>query len=109
VSRVPAVVTGEFSMQKKDAQSIIKEFEIRQTRQIIAIAIALFCVLLCAVLYKKPIFFEFSKSVLVGSQIVIIAGFFGFSVINWRCPACGKSLGSDIHKRGCKKCGVRLK
>lgn len=96
-------------MQKKDPRSIIKEFEILQTRQIIAIAIALFCVLLCAVLYKKPIFFDFSKTELVGAQIIVIAGFFGFSLINWRCPACGKSLGSDIHKRVCKKCGARLK
>jgi hypothetical protein len=49
-------------MQTKNQKTIAQEFEIRQTRQIIAIAIALFCVLLCAVLYKKPILFEFSKS-----------------------------------------------
>ncbi|HTG01590.1 MAG TPA: hypothetical protein VK654_13505 [Nitrospirota bacterium] len=97
-------------MQKKDAQTIRKEFEVRQTRQILAIAAALFLVLLCAVLHKRPILFlHFSKGTLFAMQITVIVSFLAFSAFNWRCPACGHSLGSDIFRSTCRKCGVILK
>jgi hypothetical protein len=97
-------------MQKKDSQQIMQEFHKRQTRQIIAIAIAMFVVLLCAVLYKRPgVLGEYSKAALFGVQIVSIASFMVFTSVNWRCPVCGKSLGTDINKRGCKKCKTRLR
>jgi len=96
-------------MRKKDAQEIMKEFEVRKARQINAIALTLFFVLLCAILHRWPILYaNFSKGALFGAQIAAIASFFGFSALNWRCPSCGKSLGGDIVKKMCKKCGVRL-
>jgi hypothetical protein len=97
-------------MQKKDHEQIKQEFHKRQTRQIIAIAIAMFVVMLCAVLYKRPgVLGEYSKATLFGIQIVSIASFMVFTSVNWRCPACEKSLGTNIHKRGCKKCRTRLR
>ena len=85
------------------------EFRTRQTRQIIAVASALFLIVLSAVVYKRPdIFGEYSKGSLFGAQAVIIAAFIGFAYVNWRCPSCSKYLGSDIHKRVCKKCGAVL-
>ena len=97
-------------VQKKDPEQIMQEFHQRQTRQIIAIAIALFVVMLCAVLYKRPgVLGEYSKATLFGVQIVSIASFWVFSSVNWRCPACEKFLGTDINKRGCKKCKTRLR
>jgi len=97
-------------MQKKDPEQIKREFHQRQTRQIIAIAIALFVVMLCAVLYKRPgVLGEYSKATLFGIQIVSIASFMVFTSVNWRCPVCDKSLGTDINKRGCKKCKIRLR
>ena len=96
-------------LQKKDPEKIKQEFRQRQSRQIIAITITLFAVLLCAVIYKRPdIFGEFSKSTLFGAEIVIIASYMVFTSINWMCPSCGKYIGSDINKRICKKCGARL-
>ncbi len=80
----------------------------RQSRQIIAITIALFLVLLSAVLYKRPLLVELSKGTLFGMQIVAIAAFWWFTTINWKCPSCNKSLGSNINKRVCGKCGTRL-
>ena len=98
------------NMQKKDPKQIMQEFEIRQSRQIIVIAAALFLVLLCAVIYKRPDFFgEISKSTLYGMQALIIASFIGFTAVNWKCPSCGKYLGSDIHRRTCKHCRSRLR
>lgn len=97
-------------MQKKDNNQILRQFHLRQTRQIIAIAITLFLVLLAAVLYKRPgVFGTFSKSALYGMQITSIAAFLVFTTYNWTCPSCNKSLGGDINRRVCKKCGARLR
>jgi ribosomal protein S27AE len=96
--------------QKKDDKQSKKEFQTRQNRQFIAIAIALFAVLLCAVVYKRPdLFGAFSKGALFGTQVVIIGSYIGFTSQNWKCPSCGKYLGTDINRRICKKCGVQLR
>jgi len=95
-------------IQKKDEQQVRQEFRMRQNRQIIAIMVALFLVLLSAVLYKRPLFGELSKATLFGMQIAAIAAFLLFSAVNWKCPSCNKSLGSNINKRICRKCGARL-
>ena len=96
--------------QKKDPKQIIKEFQTRQNRQFIAIAAALFSVLLCAVVYKRPdLFGAYSKGTLFGAQAVIIASYIGFTSQNWKCPSCGKRMGNDINRQICRKCGVRLR
>ena len=95
--------------QKKDPQQILQEFRARQNRQFIAIALSLFGVMLCAVIYKRPdIFGEFSKSMLFGAQAVIIVSYVVFTSYNWACPSCANYLGADITRRICKKCGARL-
>lgn len=38
--------------------------------------------------------------------IGIIALFAVFTFFNWKCPACGKYLGSNITQKRCRKCGV---
>ncbi len=96
--------------QKKDPATISRDFHVRQTRQILAIAAALFLVLLAAVVYKRPdLFGAFPKGALFGIQALLIAGFIGFSAVNWRCPSCGKFLGRDVHQDACRRCGVRLR
>jgi uncharacterized membrane protein len=96
-------------MQEREDTGITKEFRKRQTRQIIAVATALFLVLLAAVIYKRPdIFGEFSRGSLFAAQAAIIAVFIGFTAVNWRCPSCNKHLGGDIDRRACGKCGARL-
>jgi hypothetical protein len=96
-------------MARRDDKEIMLEYRSRQSRQAIAIAIALFLVILGAVLYKRPdLVGPVSRSALFGLQAITIAGFLGFTAANWRCPACGKNLGSDIYRARCKKCGVRL-
>ena len=96
-------------MRKKDEQQIKQEFRIHQSRQIVAIAVALFLVLLIAILYKRPdLLGKFSGQSLFMSQAFIIASFIGFTFFNWRCPSCQKYLGSNIHRMRCNKCGARL-
>ncbi len=95
--------------RKKDREQIMREFKMRQSRQIIAIAAALFLVLLSAVIHKRPdLFGAVPRNALFGAQIACIAAFLGFSAFNWRCPACGKFLGRDIHKQSCSRCGATL-
>jgi len=95
--------------RKRDDQAIAEEYKARQSRQIIAIAIAMFLVLLSAVLYKRPdLLGPISGKTLAGLQIVSIASFVVFSAYNWRCPKCDKHLGSNIHRQQCGKCRTRL-
>ena len=97
-------------MDKRDNKQIMREFRLRQNRQIIAIAAALFLVIFLAVLYKRPDRFgEFSKNTLLAAQIVLITAFIVFTAFNWRCPSCNKYLGKDIDRRICKHCGTRLR
>ncbi len=94
----------------KDEKQIMRKFHQRQSRQILAMAVAMFLVLLCAVLYKRPdLVGTISKTTLFGVQAAVIILFIGFTIYNWRCPSCGKSLGNDVFRNVCKKCGVRLK
>ena len=96
-------------MQKKDERGTRREFKTRQNRQIVAIAAAMFIVLLSAVLYKRPdLLGAFSGRTLFGLQAITIAAFLGFTAHNWRCPSCGKHLGGNIHRERCGKCGARL-
>jgi hypothetical protein len=97
-------------MENKDRDRTLRVFRLRQNRQFIAIAAALFVVLLSAVIYKRPdLIGEFPESALVGVQMALIAAFIGFTAVNWRCPSCTKYLGSDINRRACKKCGAQLR
>jgi hypothetical protein len=96
--------------QKKDPQQIMQEFRVRQNHQFIAIAITLFIVLLCAVIYKRPdLFGEYSKSTLFGAQAIVIVSYIVYTFYNWICPSCGKHLGTDINRQICKKCGAKLR
>jgi len=97
-------------MKKIDDRQIAREFWLRQGRQFLAIAAALFLVILLAVVYKRhDLFGEYSKDALVAAQLAVIAAFIGFTAFNWRCPSCKKYLGPDINKRVCRHCKTRLR
>jgi hypothetical protein len=104
------IISKQKAMNKRDDQQVKREFWLRQGRQLLAIAVALFLVLLIAVVYKRrDLFGEYSKDTLVAVQLVVITAFIGFTAINWRCPSCKKYLGVDIYKRACRHCKTRLK
>jgi len=96
-------------MQKRDDNKIRQEYKTRQSRQIVAIAVAMFLMLLAAVLYKRPdLLGPVSGRTLFGLQAISISAFLGFTAYNWRCPSCRKYLGRNIHRQRCGKCGARL-
>ena len=97
-------------MRRTDDEQIKRDFWMRQSRQLIAIAIAFFLVLLLAVVHKRPdLFGEYSQRAISTAQLIVIALFIAFTSANWRCPSCKKHLGSDVMRRICKKCGTRLR
>lgn len=96
-------------MQKGDDRKTIQEFRQRQNRQFLAISVTLLLLIFLTLLYRRPdLFGEFSKGIVMISQIVCIAAFIVFSAFNWRCPSCKKYLGTDIGRQKCKQCGSRL-
>ena len=98
------------TMVNKDDRQIIQEYKERQGRQLVAIGLAMFLVLLLAVLYKRPtVLGEFSKGDIFGAQVIVISTFIGFTSYNWRCPSCNKFLGNDINRSRCGKCGSRFR
>ncbi len=97
-------------MSKKDGRQIMRDFEMRRGRQLLATGVALFLVLFLAMLYKRPsVLGEFSGNIIFGAQAIVISAFIGFSSFNWRCPSCNKYLGHDMYRRACRKCGSRLR
>jgi hypothetical protein len=94
--------------QDKD-EHIRREFGVRQSRQMYAIMLTVLALLVSALAYKRPAILELvSTRTLFVIQVVAIATFFGFSILNWRCPACGKGLGNNIVRVRCRKCGTQL-
>lgn len=41
--------------------------------------------------------------------LVVFIGSIIFSVINWRCPACGTIFGFNFNGRCCSECGAELR
>jgi tRNA(Ile2) C34 agmatinyltransferase TiaS len=97
------------SVEKRDDKKIIEVFKTRQDRQIVAIAAAMFFMLLAAVIYKRPdLLGAISGRTLFGLQLISIASFLVYTAYNWRCPSCNKHLGGNVHRLRCGKCGSRL-
>ena len=44
--------------------------------------------------------------VLVGA---VVLSFFGYSLVNWRCPACSAYLGQRLNPEKCRACGATLR
>ena len=104
------IISGQKTMHKIDDKQVRSEFWLRRGRQFLAIAIALFIVILLAIVHKRQdLFGEYSKSTIFAAQLAVIAAFIGFTAFNWRCPSCNKYLGRDINKRFCRHCRARLR
>jgi hypothetical protein len=90
-------------------EQIRAEFAKRQRRQNVAIVAAGLLVVAFAVLYARPGWLgPNAKGTIFSAQVIVIAAFIGFTYQNWRCPACSRHLGGDLHRRMCGKCRARL-
>ena len=54
-------------------------------------------------------FLGFSEGFLGSLFLVaaVVAGIFAYR--NWRCPACGESLGRGFNPKHCRTCGIELR
>jgi hypothetical protein len=90
-------------------EQIRAEFTKRQGRQNVAIAAAMLLISIFAILYARPGWLgPNSRGTIFSAQIVVIAAFIGLTYHNWRCPACNRHLGGDLHRRVCGKSRARL-
>jgi len=91
--------------QKGDVKSVFLKRKRFQIYAIIVTAVLMFSALWKM---KHPGLFLGTLSEDMVSWIIIgfIAAFVVFSSFNWRCPACGKHLGSNVSQKRCRKCGV---
>jgi preprotein translocase subunit SecD len=90
-------------------ERIRAEFAKRQGRQSVAVVAAMLLVVVFAMLYARPGWLgPNSRATIFSAQIVVIAAFIGFTYHNWRCPACNRHLGGDLHRHLCRKCRARL-
>jgi hypothetical protein len=91
-------------------EKITLAFRLRRTLQLCAIAtVTLLLVLLAYISDKVLIFGHLQKDMIFSGQFFVILTFLVFSALNWRCPACGRYLGSNIDRRRCRRCGTRLR
>ena len=90
-------------------EQIRTEFAKRQGRQHVAIVASVLLIIVFAILYARPGWLgPNSRGTIFSAQIVVIAAFIGFTYKNWRCPACSRHLGGELHRRLCGKCRARL-
>ena len=87
-----------------------QEFAIRRKRQILLaiplVAMALFVGLLEDKAGNAVM--GISTSVIGPVFAVLVVGAIGFSLRNWRCPACNGYLGKRLNPHFCVKCGAAL-
>jgi ribosomal protein S27AE len=88
------------------------EFALRRKRQLF-VSIPLVVVMLGVMVVlddkTKASVWGLSPSVVVGIFAVLMGGGLVFSLLNWRCPACGRYLGKHISPSFCHRCGVPLR
>ena len=90
-------------------EQVRADFARRQGRQSVAIAAATLLIIVFALLYARPGWLgPNARGTIFSAQIVVIAGFVGFTYHNWRCPACNRHLGGDLHRQRCDKCRTRF-
>lgn len=96
-------------MNDQRSNEISRRYTLIKSRQQLAIVAAACCVIVLAVMAKRPdLFFEISRHTAFKLQAIVILLFVNFTALNWRCPSCRKYLGHDLGKKICRKCGARL-
>lgn len=97
--------------REKQQEAVIKaEFAARRRNQIL-VSIPLIAMILLLVFFgdnPDQAILGIPVSTLGPAFLFFFLGGVGFSLYNWRCPACKKYLGKSINPRFCSKCGAAL-
>jgi hypothetical protein len=94
----------------KKNEEIIHRFRIKRILNLIS-TLVIFGTAFFAFWYSnnRSTLDENTRTIIVAAIITLTIGALIFSVINWRCPACGKHLGGSIDPRKCQKCGFKFR
>ena len=85
------------------------EFAVRRRRQLAASG-ALVAMILAIAFASERGAISPKLSIFLGNVLFLLgAVLVGFTLRNWRCPACGGYLGKGIGPRFCSKCGAPLR
>jgi len=103
---ITEVPDGRIAYTEEQIADFKATFAKRRARHIATFAAAIASMLLMIVL-PESLAFPFGKGA-PPLPFLLVPLFIVFSLINWRCPACGKSLGRQISPRYCSLCGVEL-
>jgi len=95
---------------ERQKASIKTEFATRKRKQILVSVPLIATIILLVVSGESPDQMILGMPVTVWGPAfaVLILGGIGFSLYNWRCPACHKYLGKSISPKFCAKCGAAL-
>ncbi len=90
--------------------SIKTEFAERRRNQILVSIPLIGVVILVALFGETPdqVILGMPVTVWGPAFVILILGGIGFSLYNWRCPACNRYLGKAISPKFCAKCGTAL-
>jgi O-antigen/teichoic acid export membrane protein len=95
-------------IQKSEIQ---REFVRRRRKQLVLSAVFI-PIIFAVLLFQRGMvgtIFGVRAQVASPAFLVLAVGALLFSLRNWRCPACSKSLGRGINPRNCPNCGTKLR
>ena len=95
-----------------DVVRVHREYAVRRKRQLLAtIPVLAILVLFFLVADRDAVEapFGLTKETATFSMVAVIVVVFGFSLWNWRCPACRRYLGKTWNPRFCHGCGAELR
>ena len=84
---------------------VIKAYRGRKLRRWVGVILLLAAVVLQLAQPGIPAVSEALAQWIFG---VVLVAFLALSLLDWKCPACGRSLGRALSRRQCPHCGVDL-
>ena len=84
------------------------KFSTRRRNQIVLVIPFVAVSLLLTFSEGEEAFLGVPWSIASSVGILLLLGAVAFSICNWRCPACSKSLGKAVSPKYCANCGVEL-
>jgi hypothetical protein len=93
---------------QRNAQ-IRAEFARRRRNRLIMVIPAIAAAFVALESRRNHAFYGIPVQALVPTMIVVVILAVGFSLYNWRCPACSRYLGRTINPKFCLRCGAQLR